>query len=112
MRQSTGTREVQGEGKGFGLCGAKAIPRYRENQEPFAMSLRQNHFDSSTDEITRNGDSWRVQLVLPREGGSQLHLVGIQTSTLDEAKQLSAKAMQTENPKHICSSSCTDWEEF
>ena len=76
------------------------------------MRLRQNHFDSSIVEITHNGDGWRVQLVLPREDGSQLHLVGIQTSTLDEAKQLSAKALRNENPRHTCSPACGVWEEF
>ncbi len=76
------------------------------------MRLRQYHFDSSIVEIIRNGDSWRVQLVLPRDDGSQLHLVGIQTGTLDEAKQLSARALRNENPKHTCSPACGIWQEF
>jgi hypothetical protein len=81
-------------------------------KEALSMSLRQNHFDGSVVEITRSGDSWRVQLVLPRDDGSQLHLVGIQTSTLDEAKELSARALRTENPKHTCSPACGIWQEF
>ena len=76
------------------------------------MRLRQHHLDNSFSEITLNGTSWRVQLTIPREDGTQLNLVGIQTSTLDEAKQLSARAMKNENPKHTCSSVCSDWEEI
>ena len=81
-------------------------------KEALSMRLRQNHCDSSIVEITRNGDSWRVQLVIPRADGTQLNLVGIQTSTLDEAKQLSAKALRNENPRHTCSPACEVWEEF
>ena len=81
-------------------------------KEALSMKLRQYHFDSSIVEIIRNGDSWRVQLVLPRDDGSQLHLVGIQTGTLDEAKQLSARALRNENPKHTCSPACGSWQEF
>jgi hypothetical protein len=81
-------------------------------KEAISMRLRQTHSDRSIVEITRSGESWRVQLVLPREDGSQLHLVGIQTGTLDEAKQLSARALRNENPKHTCSPACEVWQEF
>ena len=80
-------------------------------KEALSMRLRQNHCDSSIVEITRSGDSWRVQLVLPREDGSPLHLVGIQTGSLDEAKELSARALSKENPKHTCSPACGIWQE-
>ena len=73
------------------------------------MRLRQRHLDNSVIEITRQQNSWQVQLVIPRDDGTQLNLVGIQTSTLDEAKQLSARAMKKENPKHACSSACEVW---
>jgi hypothetical protein len=81
-------------------------------KEAPSMRLRQNHSDGSVVEITRSGDSWHLQVVLPREDGSQLHLVGIQTSTLDEAKQLAARALRNENPKHTCSPACGVWQEF
>ena len=48
----------------------------------------------------------------PRDDGTQLNLIGIQTSTLDEAKYLSARAMKNENPKHTCSPACGVWQEF
>jgi hypothetical protein len=74
--------------------------------------LRQHHLDDSVIEITRQQNSWQVQLIIPRDDGTQLNLVGIQTSTLDEAKQLSARAMKNENPKHTCSPACGVWKEF
>jgi hypothetical protein len=76
------------------------------------MRLRQRHFDNSVVEITRQQNSWQVQLLIPREDGTQLNLVGIQTGTLDEAKEISARAMKNENPKHTCSPVCADWEEI
>jgi hypothetical protein len=82
-----------------------------EPEEP-PMRLPQHHFDSSVSEITSNGTSWHVQLIVPREDGTQLNLVGIQTGSLDEAKDLSAKAMRNENPKHTCSPACRVWQEL
>ena len=63
------------------------------------MRLRQLPVDNSIVEITCQQNSWQVQLVIPRDDGTRLNLVGIQTSTLDEAKEIAARAMRHENPK-------------
>ena len=76
------------------------------------MRLRQLHVDNSIVEITRQQNSWQVQLVIPRDDGTRLNLVGIQTGTLDEAKEIAARAMRHENPKHTCSPVCLEWEEI
>ena len=74
--------------------------------------LHQRHSDNSFSELTFTEHSWRVRLTIPREDGSELNLIGIQTGTLHEAKQLSAKAMRKENPKHSCSAACGVWREL
>ena len=76
------------------------------------MRLRQLHVDNSIVEITRQQNSWQVQLVIPRDDGKRLNLVGIQTGTLDEAKEIAARAMRHENPKHTCSPVCSEWVEI
>src|SRR4030095_5717530 len=88
----------------------KNIPHFEPDRSP--MRLRQHHFDNSVCEITSNGTSWHVRLIIPRDDGTQLNLIGIQTSSLDEAKHLSARAMKNENPKHTCSPACGVWQEF
>jgi hypothetical protein len=77
-----------------------------------AMRLRQLHVDNSIVEITRQQNSWQVQLVIPRDDGTRLNLVGIQTGTLDEAKEIASRAMRHENPKHTCSPVCSEWVEI
>ena len=62
--------------------------------------LRQCHSDNSVVELTLKEHSWRVRLSIPRHDGSELNLLGLQASTLDEAKHLSAEAMAKENRKH------------
>ena len=54
--------------------------------------LRQCHSDNSVVELTLKEHSWRVRLSIPRDDGSELNLLGLQASTLDEAKHLSAEA--------------------
>ena len=75
------------------------------------MRLRQLHVDNSIVEITRQQNSWQVQLVIPRDDGKRLNLVGIQTGTLNEAKEIAARAMR-HDPKHTCSPVCLEWEEI
>ena len=74
--------------------------------------LRQCHSDDSVVELTLKEHSWRVRLSIPRDDGSELNLLGLQASTLDEAKHLSAEAMAKENRKHTCSVACGAWHEI
>jgi|RhiMethySRZTD1v2_1073278.scaffolds.fasta_scaffold246636_1 hypothetical protein len=76
------------------------------------MRLRQLHVDNSIVEITQQQNSWQVQLIIPRDDGTRLSLVGIQAGTLDEAKEIAARALRHENPKHTCSPVCLAWEEI
>ena len=74
--------------------------------------LRQRHDDKSQSVIELRNSKWQVQVTVSRNGGSLIKLVGIYTTTVDEAKNLAAKAMQVENRGHSCTEDCLAWEEF
>jgi hypothetical protein len=74
--------------------------------------LRQRHADKSQSVIELRNSKWQVQVTVSRNGGSLIKLVGIYTTTVDEAKRLAGMAMKAENRAHSCTENCLAWEEF
>ena len=74
--------------------------------------LRQRHADKSQSVIELRNSKWQIQLTIVRVDGSVISLVSMHKVTLDEAKNLAARALKQRNGGHSCTEDCEDWQEF